>query len=85
MAWWRSDDTGRSWHRERAVTRQSPFNHSYARRPLHAQDPFYGFWADGHPGQFGPSRLFFTNRAGDRVWQLPESMESEHSAPIEIP
>jgi hypothetical protein len=85
MIWWRSDDAGHSWRLERPVTRNSPFNHTYARRPLHARDPFYAFWADGHPGQFSPSRLFFTNRNGDRVWQLPESMTDAQATPLPLP
>lgn len=84
MVWWRSVDRGRSWELERQVTRDSLYNHAYARRPLQAQDPFFGFWADGHPGRFSPSRLFFTNRAGDRVWQLPELMTEDHAPPIEV-
>jgi hypothetical protein len=84
MAWWRSDDAGRSWALERQVTRDSTFNHAYARRPLHARDPFMGFWADGDPGQFSRSRLFFTNRTGERVWMLPEFMAEEHAQPLQV-
>jgi hypothetical protein len=85
MAWWRSDDAGRTWRLERQVTRNSAFNHAYARRPLHAREPFIGFWADGDPGQFSPSRLHFTNRDGDQVWRLPETMIDDRARPIVVP
>ncbi|MBN2311045.1 MAG: BNR-4 repeat-containing protein, partial [Candidatus Hydrogenedentes bacterium] len=67
---WVSNDRGEHWELERAVTRNSPQNHSYVRRPHNPVDPFYAMWADGDSSQFSPSRLFFTNSTGDEVYML---------------
>jgi hypothetical protein len=71
MVLWSSSDEGRSWQRVRAITHDSQFNHSYARRPRNARDPFFAFWADGNPDKLSKSHLYFTNSTGDRVWRLP--------------
>ena len=70
-----------TWTREKQVTSQSEFNHSYVRRPLHAQPDFYAFWADGDPNKFSESRLYFCNQAGDKVWVLPYKMKGPFEAP----
>jgi hypothetical protein len=57
--------------RRRTVTAQSEFNHSYARRPVAAKDPFFVFWADGNPDQPSPSRLYFTDSKGAALWRMP--------------
>jgi hypothetical protein len=74
MAAWISKDEGRTWRKAAELTRDSEYNHSYARRPLNAHPDFYALWADGHGLEPSPSRLYFTNRACDRVWRLPETM-----------
>lgn len=71
MVLWSSRDEGRSWQRVRTLTRDSPLNHSYARRPRNARDPFFAFWADGNPNEKSESRIYFANSTGDRVWRLP--------------
>ncbi len=71
MVLWSSRDEGRTWQRVRAITHDSQFNHSYARRPRNACDPFFAFWADGNPDKLSKSHLYFTNSTGDRVWRLP--------------
>lgn len=81
MALWLSRDGGVSWRQERQITRDSRYNHAYARRPVHAHPDFYAFWADGDPDGFSPSRLYFTDQSGDRVWVLPESMPDEYAEP----
>jgi hypothetical protein len=81
IAWWRSEDRGATWKLEREVTQGSALNHTYARRPLHARDPFYAFWADGNPDAFSSSYLYFTDRSGRRVWRLPETMDGEKAEP----
>ena len=81
MALWLSTDQGTTWHKERDITRNSPLNHTYARRPVDAHPDFYAFWADGNPFEFSPSRLYFTNQAGTQVWRLPESMDGEFAEP----
>jgi hypothetical protein len=84
MAAWTSRDGGATWNRAAQLTARSPFNHSYARRPLNAKDPFYTFWADGDPTRLSPSRLYFANRAGDRVRQLPYDMPADTAEPVEL-
>ena len=84
MAVWTSRDEGRSWNRARQITRSSPRNHAYARRPLNAHPDFYAFWADGDPNQLSVSRLYFTNRAGDRLWRLPYEMKGAFATPERV-
>ena len=38
---------------------------------MNARDPFFAFWADGNPAKLSPSRLYFTDSTGKRVWRLP--------------
>jgi hypothetical protein len=63
------------------VTHDSPMNHNYVRRPVDAHPDFYAYWADGDPDKFSPSRLYFCNRAGDRVWRLPYDMSGDFAKP----
>jgi hypothetical protein len=81
IAVWTSSDRGATWTKQRNVTTGSPRNHSYARRPRHAHPDFYAYWADGHADTFSESHLYFTNREGDKVWQLPYNMTEEFAAP----
>ncbi len=81
MALWMSDDRSRTWRKERDITRNSPLNHAYARRPVNAHPGFYAFWADGNPDEMSESRLYFTNRAGDQVWVLPGDMAGDFAEP----
>ncbi len=71
MVLWASRDEGRTWTRRQPVTQGSEFNHSYARRPVNARDPFFAFWADGNPDQPSPSRLYFSDSTGKNVFRLP--------------
>jgi hypothetical protein len=71
MVQWASKDEGATWVRRVTLTQQSEFNHSYARRPLNARDPFFVFWADGNPNQLSPSRLYFADSTGRKVFRLP--------------
>lgn len=81
MAMWTSVNEGQTWTMTRQITTNSVYNHTYARRPLKAKDPFYVFWADGDPTQVTPSRIYFSNAQGTNVWQLPYDMPG----PIAIP
>ncbi|MFZ5833366.1 MAG: BNR-4 repeat-containing protein [Planctomycetota bacterium] len=81
---WETTDAGANWRKVRALTHDSPLNHTYVRRPLNAQPDFYLQWADGHGRQRSESRLYFTNAACDRVWRLPEKMSGETSRPEEV-
>ena len=84
MVMWRSRDKGQSWQRVRALTHDSPRNHSYARRPVHAHPDFYAFWADGDPDNMSISRLYFCNERGD-LFRMPYTMQSEWQKPEPIP
>lgn len=78
---WTSRDEGKSWTVSREVTHSSSQNHNYARRPLNASDPFHVFWADGDPTRLSPSRLYFSDSAGARVWRLPYEMDDDWATP----
>lgn len=81
VAVWRSGDSGANWTKERDVTRDSPMNHHYVRRPVNAHDDFYVFWADGNPDEFSRSHLYFANKKGDRVRRLPYDMPEPFAEP----
>jgi len=81
MVLWISKDRGKTWTKERDITRHSPLNHTYARRPVNAHPDFYAFWADGNPDEMSPSRLYFTNQNGSQVWGLPYEMTEEFAVP----
>jgi hypothetical protein len=80
---WESQDQGLSWSRTASLTRDSLRNHTYVRRPLHAHDDFYAFWADGDA--FGPSEscLYFANKQGD-VFRLPATMDRNLAQPERV-
>ena len=85
MALWTSSDQGQTWAMTRQITTNSVYNHTYARRPLKAKDPFSVFWADGDPTQVTTSRLYFSNLEGTNVWQLPYDMAPPIATPQLIP
>lgn len=78
---WTSADQGRTWTRAATLTKNSKYNHSYSRRPINAHPDFYSFWADGHAWEPSESRIYFTNKAGDKVWVLPERMTEDFEKP----
>ncbi len=82
MVMWTSTDEGQTWTRVKQLTRNSPRNHTYARRPLNAHPDFYALWADGHGREPSESSLYFTNQRGDHVWRLPARMEGEFASPV---
>jgi hypothetical protein len=82
MVMWTSTDEGQTWTRAKQLTRNSPRNHTYARRPLNAHPDFYALWADGHGREPSESSLYFTSQRGDHVWRLPARMEGEFAAPV---
>jgi hypothetical protein len=81
MAMWISKDEGSTLKRRAILTKNSIRNNSYARRPLNANDEFYAFWADGDADKLSESHLYFCNKKGDKVWQLPYNMENETQKP----
>ena len=84
MAIWTSRNAGKSWKRTRTVTANSERNHSYARRPVNAHKDFYAFWADGNADKMSESHLYFTDKSGRRVWELPYNMDTEFAAPRRV-
>jgi hypothetical protein len=85
IAIWTSRDTGGTWELEREVTRDSTRNHNYVRRPVNAHPDFYAFWADGDTEQLSPTKLYFTNKTGDQVWELPYDMSGDTAEPQRRP
>ena len=81
MALWVSPDQGRTWIKKSQITRESPFNHTYARRPVNAHPDFYAFWADGHAREPSDSRLYFCNQSGEAVRRLPFVMKGKCASP----
>ncbi|MBI5393746.1 MAG: BNR-4 repeat-containing protein [Verrucomicrobia bacterium] len=81
MVLWTSRDQGATWTKVKQLTRDSRFNHTYARRPVNAHPGFYAFWADGNPLEKSDSCLYFTNKDGDHVWRLPTAMTGEFAKP----
>ncbi len=81
MAMWTSNDEGVTWKKVRMITSNSIRNNSYARRPLYANDDFYAFWADGDADELSESHLFFSNKTGEKVFELPYEMKNEFEKP----
>ena len=79
-----SRDQGATWVLEKQITKNSPRNHNYARRPIDATDPFYAFWADGDPTQQSPSHLYFCDSTGEKVFRLPYEMNQAAAEPERV-
>jgi len=75
---------GATWVLEKQITKNSPRNHNYARRPIDATDPFYAFWADGDPTQQSPSHLYFCDSTGEKVFRLPYEMNQAAAEPERV-
>jgi len=82
MVLWTSQDQGETWLRVRQLTRGSSRNHTYARAPYNAHPAFYALWADGNAREPSESHLYFTNREGTHVWELPYDMDDEFAEPL---
>jgi hypothetical protein len=82
---WQSQDQGETWTAVREMTANSPRNHTYVRRVVNAHPDFQAFWADGDALQPSPSRLYFCNRSGDRVWVMPNSINGAFADPEPYP
>lgn len=73
MSLWQSTDEGATWTKKRQMTKNSPRNHCYPRRPINAHPDFYSFWADGNGRQKSEAYLYFSNAKGD-VFMLPKNL-----------
>lgn len=80
MAMWVSKDSGKLWKMVKQLTKNSEFNHTYARRPVNAHPDFYAIWADGHARKPSQSSLYFCSKDGT-VKILPREMKSEFEKP----
>jgi len=84
MVLWESEDAGATWRKKHQLTTKSTRNHSYARRPVSANEEFYAFWADGNADSLSESVLYFCNKKGTKVWKLPYTMEGDFEKPVLI-
>lgn len=82
IALWVSKNDGVTWKKIQNLTEKSERNNSYVRRPLNANKDFYSFWADGDADKFSESHLYFSNKNGKKVWQLPYYMENNYVKPV---
>jgi len=84
MVLWESENEGKEWKKKKELTKNSVRNHSYARRPLHAHPGFYSFWADGDADKFSESKLYFSNKKGNKIYALPYNMEIDFMKPKRV-
>lgn len=82
IALWESRDEGYTWKKIRMITSNSIRNNSYVRRPVGAHKDFYAFWADGDADKFSESHLYYTNKKGNNVWELPYEMQEHFLKPF---
>jgi len=80
MAMWISKDLARTWKKVEQLTKSSPRNHTYARRPVNAHPDFYALWADGHGRKPSQSSLYFCDKEGN-VRVLPREMTTNFVKP----
>jgi len=80
MAMWISTNKGKNWRLKKQLTKESKYNHTYARQPLNAHRDFYALWADGHGREPSESSLYFCDKVGN-VFQLPKRMDTEFAYP----
>ncbi|MRI01499.1 hypothetical protein GH721_13225 [Kriegella sp. EG-1] len=83
LAIWQSNDKGKTWMKQKTLTKASEKSHSYVRRPVNNKTPFNFFWSDGDSHTFSKSELFFGNFEGD-IWKLPYEMSSDYIKPIKV-
>jgi hypothetical protein len=76
MALWESKDQGKSWVMRKQMMHDSPYNHTYTRRPMNAHPDFYAIWADGHGSQPSASRIYICDHEGN-VFMLPQTMQEK--------
>jgi hypothetical protein len=70
VALWTSRDQRATWSMERRITRNSPRNHTFCRRPVNAHPDFAAFWADGDARVPSESRLYFCDAHGRHLRRI---------------
>jgi len=83
LAIWKSTDKGVTWEKEKQITLNSEFSHSYVRKSVNGKAPFCFFWADGDSHEFSKSELFFGDFEGN-VWKMPYEMKEDCEEPIKM-
>jgi hypothetical protein len=78
---WTSPDEGATWTKLKTLTHDSLLPHTFVRQPRNAHRQFYAYWADGDALHESASHLYFTDRDGSAVWQLPREMTGEFERP----
>jgi hypothetical protein len=78
-----SSDLGVHWKRVQTFDVFSNRNQTYLRKPVNANDDFYGFFADGDTLAPSESDLYFCTRAGN-VFRLPRTMKGERAKPDRV-
>lgn len=77
---WLSTDKGETWTMTKQMTSNSGTNHTYVRRPFHADEGFWAYWADGRTDRFSRSNLYFCTKDG-QIYRMPYNMTAEWQAP----
>ena len=80
IAMWLTSNLGQTWKKVKQLTKESPRNHTYARRPVSAHPDFYAIWADGHGRKPSLSTLYFCDKQGN-VYVLPQKMSVNFTKP----
>lgn len=80
---WKSSDKGNSWRKEKQLTLNSEFSHSYVRKVVNGKTTFCFFWADGDSHKFSKSELYFGDFEGN-IWKLPYNMKKEYETPLKV-
>jgi hypothetical protein len=75
-----SRDQGKTWQTTQTFPLDNGRNQTYVRRPWHASEQFYGFWADGNALEPSESDLYFCTKDG-KVFRLPRKMEGQTAKP----
>ncbi|MBD3182743.1 hypothetical protein GF312_10650 [Candidatus Poribacteria bacterium] len=84
IAIWITKDKGHSWEKQVQVTKDSPMNHTYVRRPVNAHPDFYAYWANGNPEKPSDCSIHFGNKTGNKVFVLPRKMDDDFQEPIPL-
>jgi len=83
MVLWESKNKGKTWKKVKELTKNSEYNHSFARRPVNAHPDFVAFWGDGNGRKPSNSRLYFSDAKGN-VYRLPEQMTTPFAKPEKL-
>ena len=82
VARWLSRDQGKTWSKQKQLTFNSKFNHTYVRQVQNAHPDFVAIWADGHGRKPSTSSLYVSDSKGN-VFRLPPDMGSSEVLPLE--